>query len=168
MTLQELREKRAKLATEIRRIADLVNNEGRDFTAEEQANWAKLNTDYDANKRALDIAERAEAVRAEAEASPSHRDVGREDLDGRRDPHPESEPDLNGRDRDAIPAEEARALAIQAWFRSGLGRDLSPRHERACRQVGFRPGYGKSTCSCAIQGAFVNWLGLPATLTRAD
>ena len=52
-----LREQRAKIAVEIRKQADAAD--GRDFTAEENEAWAKVNADYDALTRQI---ERVESI----------------------------------------------------------------------------------------------------------
>lgn len=46
MTPREMREKRGKLATEIRQLADLTVKH-RDFTADEREKWDRLNREYD-------------------------------------------------------------------------------------------------------------------------
>ena len=51
--LKSLIENKGKMRAEIRRMAEIINAEGRDFTSEEQAGWDKVNTDYDANEREI-------------------------------------------------------------------------------------------------------------------
>jgi hypothetical protein len=53
------------LAAKIKEMADKVNDEKRDFTAEEKPNWEAVNKDYDALSRQIEIAERAEKVEGE-------------------------------------------------------------------------------------------------------
>lgn len=134
MTAKELREKRAKLATEIRTLADKASKEGRDFTAEEKANWDKVNADYNAISASLAIAERAEAVEAEQRSAA--------DAEARKAVTPDigkPTPDEGRKAGSDGPTEEHRALALQAWFRHQMGKDLSERHVEACRVVGMKP-----------------------------
>ena len=50
-------------ASEIRRLADLINNEKRDFTAAEKESWDKVNAEYESIKARVEIQERAAAPR---------------------------------------------------------------------------------------------------------
>lgn len=61
-SVKGMREERARLAAEIRRKADLINMEGRDFTAEERANWDRLNNDFDSLDSRIQAAERAAKI----------------------------------------------------------------------------------------------------------
>lgn len=120
---KELREKRAPLAKTIRQMADLVNNENRDFTAEEKANWDEVNADYNDLTRQIDLAERAEAVEAEQVAPLPNPLAGHGQPKG----------------HDAGETERLRSLALQAWCRSQYGQDLSEEQVAACRAVGLKP-----------------------------
>lgn len=64
MNSKEIREKRADLAKIIRQMADKANAENREFNADEQANWDKLNADFDALDGPLTRAERLERLQA--------------------------------------------------------------------------------------------------------
>ncbi len=136
MTLKEMREKRLELAKQIRQQADKINNEKRDFTAEEKPNWERLNKDYDDLVRQIEVAERAAKVTEETEQRASSNDPlpGREDRNG--DPSKQKQDDRAG----AAPTEETRALAFQGWARFQLGLELEERHEAACKQLRFNPG----------------------------
>lgn len=136
-TIKELKEKRAQLAAEVKRMSGLLTGDKTAFTAEEQAQWERVNADYDANATALKVAERAEQVESETRA--------REDrgtLPGRGDV---SADEARSRNRGEAtggadaPTEEDRSLAIQAWFREQCGHDLEERHVEACERVGFNP-----------------------------
>lgn len=139
MNIKELREKRAEQAKEIRRLADLLTGDKKDFTAEERAAWDKVNDEYNANSRQLEIAERADKVKTEMEA----RREERAGIPGRDDQNSdESRSHQNGnagRDSTAAATEEDRSLAIQAWFREQCGEVLEDRHEEACRRLAFNP-----------------------------
>ena len=105
--LKELLEKRAGLTGEIRRLADLHTANG-DFTADERTQWEKVNADYDANNRAVEVAQRAATVDAESIAALST--IAR--------------PEARGVDRvEGLPTEEHRQLAMRAWVRSAQGND---------------------------------------------
>lgn len=139
LSAKQYREERAPLATKIREMADLVNNEGRDFTAEEQGTWETLNTDYDRMTRSIELAERAERVVSEQEEilgehreqrSPgrddvSHRESARE---GRREER--EEPEIT---------ERTHNLALQGWCRAQYNMSLEKRHADACALLGIRP-----------------------------
>lgn len=136
MTAKELREKRAELAKQIRQLADKVNAESRDFTAEEKPQWEKVNGDYNTMTRQIELAERAEAVEAEQRVAPTDkRDIGRDDFDGKQ----------TG-DKSGV-TEEDRALALQAWHRVGADMELTDRHVEACKKTGLNPAARSVTLS---------------------
>lgn len=122
MSLKALEENKTKLAGEIRRLAEVANKENRDFTAEEKVNWEKVNSDYDANERQLEIARRADAVK------PEERTIvpGRQDQIG--DPNPTKPLPVN---------DETRNLALNAWFRTQAGEDPTDEQISACKQLGL-------------------------------
>ncbi len=132
LTAKALREKRAPLAAEIRRQADLVNAENRDFKAEERAAWEKVNKDYDDLTRQIQIAERADTVTQDQDRRATD-PVGREDSDRRK------RRKKGGGGDGATVTEEHRALALQAWVRTQEGLGLKARHVEACRLVGLNP-----------------------------
>jgi len=144
-TSKALREERGPLAHQIKVMADLVNNENRDFTAEEQPNWEKLNKDYDDLSRKILVSERAEKVlldqeRQEPPAEKRQPLPGRGDFDGRKEAEAEERKTavVEGETTNE-PTEEDRAFALQAWLRSGCGKELEKRHYEACTKVGVRP-----------------------------
>lgn len=135
-TSKELRELRAPLIKEIRSLADKIHAEKRDFNAEEKVAWDKVNADYDLQTRQIEVAERAERLEADSRTA-SQPEIGRENRSGRVDPldsAPVAQPDK----RDA-PTDEHRALALQAWCRSGAAMELTDRHEDACKRMRFNP-----------------------------
>lgn len=145
--VKELREKGAKLAQEIRTLADKLTPEHPEFSGEERAAWEKVNKEYDANKASLAIAERAETIERElaTPADSAHRDVGREDLDGRHSDPPDetgrrTRPDeaLEPSRSDPARADADRAEAFAAWL-GYQHRDLSERQDEACRRLRFNP-----------------------------
>jgi len=68
MSIQAIREERAKLGGQIRSMADTLAKENRDFNGEEKANWEKLNKDFDSLGDRIATLERAERVGQEMEA----------------------------------------------------------------------------------------------------
>lgn len=131
---KQMREERAKLATTIRELADKVNAENRDFTAEEKPNWEKVNADYDALTRNIERAQRAEAIEAEQTARAEQPDV-RENRDGRDT----TAPTHRGGEIDGGPSQEHRALALQAWCRAQSDMELTEAHVEAARECGLNP-----------------------------
>lgn len=155
MSLKALLEKRAKLATKIKELAAPIQTEGRSMTAEETTAWKAVNTDYDQLMQQIEICQRAEqvdkAIAGELDEETGDKpglddsigdegDQGDEDQGSsrmdrlRRRRGENGEPEGRGRITD-----EHRALAIQAWFRTQSGEDLTPAHRQACKLVGFNP-----------------------------
>jgi HK97 family phage major capsid protein len=108
---QALREERAKIAAEIRRLSDeglAVNADGKDTEA-----WVKANGDYDALTKRIEVSERAEKVTAEQVAP-----IGANaDLRNVRI--------ASGGDGAQVATDEHRAMALQAWCRVQLGGTLT-------------------------------------------
>ena len=117
MTLKEMLELRAKAAVEIRRMADLINKENRDFTAEETPAWDKVNAEYDSLSGRIERQERAAKIEKEQADPQGDPAVGRGDSRG------------NARDRQeasAGPTEsEKRARAISSWLRASCGKEVA-------------------------------------------
>lgn len=137
MKSKELREKRAKLAAEIQKLANTINDEKREFTAEEQTNWDAVNRDHDVLTRQIEIAERAELVGAEDERTMRQRTTV---PDVRHDADEDERDDEDEQRTTAQPqrADDA-AVAMQAWFRSQLNLPLSDVQRAACRRSGINP-----------------------------
>lgn len=140
-TAKELREKRAPLGAEIRKLADKVNDENRDFNAEERAAWEKVNNDFNDLTRKIEVAERAEEV--ESRLSGRRESVpGRDDRDAR--------PNKRG-DRAKV-MQRAHSLAMSAWLLRHYDLPLTKNHVRACKMVGIRPGQRDIVIRLAPQG----------------
>lgn len=129
--LKELLENKGKLAAEIKRQAELVNKDGRDFTAEEKPAWEKINADYDANERQIEIAKRAAVVNASVGDCDTGLGVkpGRDDRVG--DPNPEG--------RSIEITDKTRSLAFNAWARAQFGVEPNEEAVEACRALRFNP-----------------------------
>lgn len=119
MRYKELLERKVALAGEIRRQADKIHAENRDFTAEERAGWDKANADYN------EIESRVAAEKRLAELNGSRAGgVPRTDLGGFTG-------DSSTRERD-------RSLALQAWVNKPVpGFVRTDEHIEAARRVGF-------------------------------
>lgn len=100
MTALELREKRAPLAGEIKKLADKANAADGKWVGEDEQTWTRMNAEYDALTRQIEIAERAESIAAEQTIVTGDGKLGREDS-------------ANPKKSD-ITAED-RAKAIKAW-----------------------------------------------------
>lgn len=132
---KELRENRAKLATQMREMTDKMHAENRDFSAEEDANWKRINDDYEKLSRKIELIGRTEEVEKQQREVVGDAGVGREDRESKPG---EQSPPL-GESRGGSPSEEHRALALQAWCRVQSDLDIDERHEEACRAVGIKP-----------------------------
>lgn len=133
-TAQELREERAPVATKIQELADRVNDADHEWSGEDEQEWTRVNAEYDRLSGEIEKQERVERAQSvsDEQKRPVHRGrevPGRGDSDG----HPSRQ------DRTEAPAEETRALAMQAWFRHQAGETLTDEHEEACRSVGLNP-----------------------------
>ena len=175
MTLAELRAERARLAGEIRRMADLCNptdGEARDFSAEEQEQWDGVNDDYNGVTRRLAIAERAETVDA---AAADTRDLANA-IPGRQDTADAEQRlrEINGETgtRTAGPTAEQRALAMEGWFRTESCLEVEPRHAEAAAACGLNLASRSVTFRLSDTNAFRTQQDLcrsshPHLITRA-
>ena len=134
MTLKELREQRTQLAGQIQGMAKKIGDENREFTAEEDANWKKLNGDFDSLVKRCEAMERAEAVDASNKAASNRNaDVGRGDVD-------HSKAGEESRDaRKPQATEEHRSMALQGWANEQSGLDMTDEQREACQIVGLNP-----------------------------
>lgn len=135
MTLKEMLEKRQVLATRIEEMRNAAH--GRDFTPEEDANWAELNKDYDALSRDIDRLKRSEEI---------ERDLAQQDLGARilreanPDPEGRTEQRANGESR-----QDDQRLAFDAWFMAGDSSvNIDERRMAACERVGMNPHQQKT------------------------
>ncbi len=134
MDVQVAREELGTLANEIQVLADLANDEKRDFTPEEQEKWGKINGDYDQTKRSIELADRALEVRKQAEApadggnSAVFAGTERSTPDGVVEPRGQAM---------AGATEEQRSLAFTGWFLRQSGLDTTDEHEHAASVCGL-------------------------------
>jgi HK97 family phage major capsid protein len=131
--LKTLREERAKLGGQIRKMADTLTGDKKDFNAEEKANWERLNKDYDDTGRQIEIESRAAKVLADLDEKPSkgERRYGSEDTEtGRK---------LGGERLTEEQAGRRHDMAFQAWARRQAGMGLTAKQSRMCKEIGFNP-----------------------------
>ena len=129
--LQALREQKANLAKTIRQTADRLTADGYTETADDKAGWEKLNADYNATCRGVDLlesADRLEAASASATATTDRRITTQVTDDGRQ----------TGGTVAAV-TERHRACAIAGWLSAYTPRGLNQEQTDACRAVGFNP-----------------------------
>lgn len=139
--LEELREKRRKLAAEIKGYANRWNQAKSEWaSSDDEAGWQKLNADYDANLRALEAAEAQEKRSREV----SERLAALDEYDRRSVNHGgvvpglEDERPRNVRSDGPAPlTDELAGLALAGWLR---GENRSERQDLAMRRFGLRGG----------------------------
>jgi HK97 family phage major capsid protein len=140
--IAQLQEKRQKLYAEIKAKADEFEKNGRSWKDGEQANWEKLNADYDAvgtqleeHRKKAAVADRMAAIEADLRQSSAGQRFGREDA-GRlpQDRRP-------GEDGAEAVTEQTRSIAFRAACKQMAGLDVNKRERQAmkvCRYKGKR------------------------------
>lgn len=125
MTAKQLREQRAKLVADSRKILDTAEAEKRELNAEENQKWADLHAEERKIYEKITRLEKQEKLESELAEPADDGKIGRSD---RR---------KGGGDGPTTPVtEEHRALAIQAWFRAKGGLDLTEEHQEAVKLTG--------------------------------
>lgn len=172
-SLQALLERRGREGTAIEEFRGRAYRDGngqtltqpREFTAEERAEWTRLNAAYDATNREVELARRSEQIaRDQREAADWAREqelrntsgtpaagngaaggnageprgAGGFDTQEQRDQF-ERQTRERLQQRGGQATEEDRDLALNAWARSQFGLELDQRHVEACRRAGMRP-----------------------------
>lgn len=134
-----LREQRAKLIEEGRKLQETAERENRAKTAEERERWDKIfggvvegkrvKGEEEILKERIDDAERVDRLQDEME---SRVDRGNPD----RVPGRDTQPGAGG---GAVTVSEVtRCLALQGWVRAQRGMPLRQEHEDALRETGIR------------------------------
>lgn len=142
-TSKSLREKElVPLAKETRRLADLITNEKRNFTAEEKAAWEKVHRDYEEVNARVQILETAEQREKDLKtpADPGVIDAIKDQpYNGKnaqkRLKRLEKMPAGPAKDREIKLIEEERAAKIQArkgWLRTKSAKGLEVTEEHRC------------------------------------
>ena len=125
MDIRELREERAALAAEIKRLAGLADSE--DWTPEHEENWDKVNRDYDDLSARIAKHERAEEVQTAMAARTQPRNL----IDT---------PGFSGvSDNGEGPTQEDRAHAFRAWCRAQYGIQPTDEQSNSCQKLRFNP-----------------------------
>ncbi len=139
MTIKEMLEKRAELAAKIKEFADKADRakkgEG-EWAADDQANWEKLNADYDELTSEIDAEERKSRLHKidgdlsrKVGADPARKALGLGDEHfARRGPLPGVEV-----------TEEKKLACFRSWFKRQSGFDLSEEEQEACHELRFDP-----------------------------
>lgn len=143
-TIAELKQQRDASRQEIYRLRDLIANDNRDFTAEEQTRWNNANEEFNSFNRRIDVLERGEAIDREMRDSGDDRGIGRDDRSGERESRGGSRRqraprvrNLIGGDGASADGTQARLLALQTWARGG--KRARKGHVDACRSLGVDP-----------------------------
>lgn len=126
--LQALRERRKELATAVRQQADKMNAEGYTPTGEDEANWKKVNDDYNSALAAVEREETAARI-----------DTDNAKLADRLPPVGGDVRAKGGDGASLAATDEVRSMALQAWCRAQMGHDLTDEHEAACKASRIRP-----------------------------
>jgi HK97 family phage major capsid protein len=127
--LKQLLEEKGKLVAKLRALTDKDTGDYQ-WSAEDEAEYKRLNAEYDKLNARIERLQRTETVSRGATAAEggSGQTIGRDNVAGD-----------NAR---PTPTENQRALAIQAWCRSQYGLELTAEHEEACRITGINPRRG--------------------------
>jgi HK97 family phage major capsid protein len=148
-------------AKEIRRLAELINTEKRDFTAEEKLAWEKVNSEYESFNQRVQILETAEKREKELDQPANEETVDKlksERMNGKNrlkrlqemEEGPKKDRELKklqeerkaklqakrGWLREGA-TEEDRCNALQAWCRLKTGRSLKWYHQEAIQKTGL-------------------------------
>jgi HK97 family phage major capsid protein len=121
--VKALLETGCKLAAEIKRQAEVINADNRDFTSEERAAWDKANEDYNAIEAQVTAAKRAAAIPSRMSLSdnpPRTQLYGADDLDIGQS---------RGNDKDSN-------LAFAAWALANKGANLPRECTEAAQRLG--------------------------------
>ncbi|MES2208590.1 MAG: phage major capsid protein [Chloroflexota bacterium] len=149
--LKGLKEKRAKLAADIRAIGVKIGTEERAMSADEKTAFEKLKTDFvavgdaiaaaTADIQALDALLAADAgdpaadppadPAADPAAQMNSRRPGAQNRDHR--------PPARGEGAELAQRNSDRATVFKAWARAQYGIDLTPDQRAACKRNGFNP-----------------------------
>lgn len=129
--LQALREKKRSLAAAVRQQADRMNAEGYAPTAEDDANWKRVNDDYNANLAALEREETVERLAADE----------RDRADANRLPAflPTDARPRGGDGGETAVTDTQRALALAGWLRAFSQTGMTETQRDACRVTGLNP-----------------------------
>ena len=155
MRAKALREKRLKLIADVRAVYDRENDAAYAWKAEDSAEIQRMEAELVVCEEQLTRAEaheRHSSRLTELAGSTAGRSVdrriGREDFSGA----------VDERDDDDGPTFRDRAIALQAFFRSGTGEALSKDQRAACQRLDFNPTAKRIDLAIGDEG-FITELG---------
>lgn len=137
--LRDLQALRTDLANQMKAMRDLLTGDKREFSAEENEKWEKLNKDYDAVCKQIEISLRVdEALRETGDSSGNVGKAGRGDKKA-----PDDAGERRDHRHDQEDADRDFQLAMSAWVLthtkpSELAKNTE-HYERACRRFGVNP-----------------------------
>lgn len=149
--IQQLREQRAKLIADARKILDAADKVGRDMTAEEDQQFTRMMDEADGLKKEIDAMEQAEQARAARAQRVSTAEAELREFDAQSrqllDVAGSAAPDMPGGGQQSLLAnpfdratDEQRAMALQGWFLDQVGEEPSEQHQTAAAACGIRLG----------------------------
>lgn len=136
--LKGLREKRAKLLTDIRAIGDKLKAEGRAMSADEREVFEKLKTDASAAAENIRAVE-ADIAALDAAGGTDDPPAGEQQNSGRQGAGRSNTPPPGDPKRRSQVTGEQRRLAFQAWALRQYDRPLSKQHRAACASLKLSP-----------------------------
>lgn len=128
---KQIREKASVAYGTIRKLADRINAESRDFNTEEKAEWEAANAEYNSLEAQLASLKQREDIkkRADAIGSALNAPADRDRLIGRTQwPSPSG----------SVAGPEHYATAFAGWMRYQGGFDPTPQEEEAAQHCGVR------------------------------
>lgn len=150
--LKQLYEDRAEIAKEVRRLANLCNDDAHEWSAEDEEHWKEANEDYNELTRKIQMEERANEIESSLQEKSDRRaDIVRgkelrtvQDQNAREESDRQELEALNdprgrkyGRQEEV--SLEERCLALQAWCRVQSGLELTDEQRQACRKANSNP-----------------------------
>lgn len=130
---KERREKLGELKKRMDDLLEKVANENRKFNSEEDAEWKRMNEEFDTHRDIILKADEQE--KRGVDLNDPTRDPDDIHVDNRTG---ESRRKRKDRAREA-PTAEDRALVVQAWCRAQMGFGLKQRHKDALRRCNTNP-----------------------------
>jgi len=133
VALKKLYEERATLVKQSRDLNDKTIAEKRDFNAEEQAQWETINKDISSITSRIERTKQLDEWEGDKRDEQEQRE--RNTLPGREDQRGNPGP---GGDRPDV-REEDRDLALRAFCRSSVGKEVPDEERDACKRLKFNP-----------------------------
>lgn len=134
-TSKELREEMKSLHERAKTITDKAFAENRKMTAEEEAEYKKVNEDFDLKDEQRKLIE-SEESRSAIFTSAGNDRLPRQDFDSRDSRKTEDREERREKRRQA-PTLEDRAIALQGWCRRQMGKGVKQKHIDAAERCGI-------------------------------